>query len=295
MKRAASRLIVSVLVLAFAAPLVTSPNDARARLPKYRATATVSLSTWLKTTYPLQAAATQSATRPATLRWGLLIGINDYAYPTADNVGSRQDAESLLTTLVKLGWRNDHIIVIKDRRATASHIIDAIRWLSSKTNSLSTVVFHYSGHENWTRTLADGDNELKDVEIWAADNRLIIDGTVGREMNRVVAKHMWIDFSTCRAAGFNDYGMIKPGRILTYSSTVNEYSYESPGLHHSVFGWYLINVALYGKRGDVNHDGKVTVEEAYAYARPYVVRYTGYRQHPVIVDKVYGSMFLTIP
>ena len=186
-------------------------------------------------------------------------------------------------------------MLIRDRAGTARHIIDAIRWLSLKTTTASRVVFHYAGHEKYTRTLTDGDNETKDVEIWASDNRLIIDGTLGREMNRVRAYRMWIDISTCRAAGFNDYGMVKTGRVLTYSSSVSQYSYDIPSLHHSAFGYYLIHVGMYLKRADANRDGKVTVEEAFAFSRPLVIAQTGKRQYPVIVDKASGSMYLTIP
>src|SRR5690349_5473577 len=116
--------------------------------------ARASLSSWILTKYPLQAHAGQS-TVSSTHRWALLIGINDYAYPTVDNIGARQDADSIAATLVHLGWRSDHIIVMRDRDATAQHIIDGIRWLAYKTRTDSIVVFHYSGHENYTRTLAD--------------------------------------------------------------------------------------------------------------------------------------------
>jgi len=285
MRRAASRLTATALLVSTML-LATGPNTAGA---------SITLSAWIKSKFPIQVAATQSSSRPATMRWALLIGLNDYASPTADNIGARQDAESMWYTLTKLGWRSDHIIVIKDRDGSAAHIIDGIRWLASKTTSISTVVFHYSGHENYTRTLADGDNEAIDVELWASDNRLIIDGTIGREMNRVAAYHMWIDFSTCRAAGFNDAGMIKSGRILTYSSPVTELSYEYPPWHHSVFSYFEINVGMYGKKADANHDGKVSVEEAFTFARPNVVAATRNRQHPAYIDRVYGSMFLTIP
>ena len=273
--------------------LAVSPDGTGNGLPTYTASATMA-SSWIKSKYPKQASASQSSD-PATKYWALLIGLNDYAGRTEDNVGSRQDAESMQTMLLKLGWRQDHIMLIRDRDGTASHIIDGIRWLASKTNSSSTAVFHYSGHENWTRTTADGDNESRDVEIWAADNRNIIDGTLGKEFNRIGAGRMWIDFATCRAAGFNDAGMIKSGRILTYSSPESEYSYEDPRLHHSVFSWFLVNQGMYGKKGDKNHDGTVTVEEAFAYARPNVVSYTSSHQHPVMVDKLSGSMNLRVP
>lgn len=278
--------------------LAVSPDGTGAGLPVYTASATVasSYSSWIKSKYPKQAAATQSNSVPATKYWALLIGINDYAGNTADNVGSRQDAQTLQTVLLRWGWRQDHIMLITDRDGTASHIIEGIRWLASKTNSSSTAVFHYAGHENWTRTTADGDNEARDVEIWAADNRNIIDGTLGKEMNRVGAGRMWINFATCRAAGFSDAGMIKSGRVLTFSSPENEYSYEDPKLHHSVFGWYSVYQAMYNNKGDKNHDGTITVEEAFAYARPAVVSYTNGAQHPSIVDKVSGArMSLRIP
>lgn len=274
--------------------LNVSPDGAAAGLPSYSAAGTVATSSWISGSYPAQASATQGSD-PASRYWAVLIGLNDYAGNTEDNVGSRQDAQSLRDALVKLGWRSDHILLVTDRAGTASHIIDSIRWLASKTDASSTVLFHYSGHENWTRTTRDGDNERRDVEIWAADNRLIIDGTLGREMNRVRAAHMWIDFATCRAAGFDDPGMIKNGRILTYSSPENEYSYEDPRLHHSVFGYYMIVQAIAAKKADANHDGRVSIEEAFAYARPRVISYTNSAQHPTMIDKVSGSMFLTIP
>ena len=185
-------------------------------------------------------------------------------------------------------------MLIRDRHGTAQHIIDAIRWLSLKTTTASTVVFFYAGHEKYTRTSADGDHETRDVEIWASDNRMILDGILGREMNRVRASRMWIAFSTCRAQGFSDYGMIKTGLVLTFSSTASQYSFDVPSLHHSAFGYFMIHAAMYLKAGDANHDGRVTVEEAFAYAKSRVYSQTGKQQTPVMVDKASGYIYLTI-
>jgi hypothetical protein len=168
-----------------------------------------------------------------------------------------------------------------------------MRWLASKTTNTSTVVFHYAGHENWSRSSTEDGG--KNVAFWAADNRLIYEKTVGQELGRVRASHMWIDVATCRAAGFDEPGMVKSGRVLTYSSTKAEFSYEDPSLHHSVFGWYMIVQAMVGRHADPNRDGKVTVEEAFAYSKGRVASYTGNVQHPVMVDKAGGRMSLTIP
>src|SRR5207248_826223 len=158
------------------------------------APARAALSSWIIGKYPLQAAATQTSAA-STHKWALLIGINDYASPTVDNIGARQHAERLRTTLVTRGCRTD-----------------------------------------------------------------------------------------C--------GMVKAGRILTFSSPQSELSYEDPYSHHSVFTWWEVNLGIYGKRADANHDGKVTVEEAFWWSRPYVSAYTRGLQQPYVIDRVSGSMYL---
>lgn len=245
--------------------------------------------------YPAQANATTDPSVPASNYWALLIGINDYAGSTRDNVGSYQDARDLRKYLLSLGWQSDHIALIANRDATAARIIQGIRWLASKTNSSSTVVFHYAGHEKPLRTSSDGDNEKRDVALWVADNKLITDGRLGKELGRVQAARMWIDLAVCRAGGFSDAGMIKSGRLLTFSSPESELSYEDPSLRHSVFGWYVIMEGLRQRLGDLNGDGTVTVEEAYKYARPHVIDRTSGRQHPKITDKLSGQLNLRPP
>jgi hypothetical protein len=272
-----------------------TPDGTAAGLQTYSASGTVAStsSSWVNKYYSKQAQARQTSSDPASSFWALIIGINDYSGSTPSNVGSRQDAESLSTYLQKLGWRSDHIFLLRDLGATASHITDAMRWLASKTTTTSTVVFHYAGHENWRHSSSERDG--RDIGIWAADNRMIYEKTVGSELGRVRASHMWIDFATCRAAGFDEPGMVKSGRVLTYSSTKAEFSYEDPQLHHSVFGWFMVNKAMYAKNGDANHDGKVTVEEAFSYSKRRVTDYTSGNQHPVIIDKAGGKMSLTVP
>src|SRR5258706_8035133 len=66
------------------------------------APARAGVSTWISTKYPLQTHASET-TAPSTHKWALLIGLNDYASPTVDNIGARQDAEGMRTILVGLG------------------------------------------------------------------------------------------------------------------------------------------------------------------------------------------------
>jgi hypothetical protein len=220
----------------------------------------------------------------------LIIGINDYAGSTRDNIGSYQDATSLRSYLLGLGWRSDHILLLGNRQATRSRIVQGLQWLASKSDSGSTAVFHYSGHERPYSNDVDGDGEARDVALWAADNKLLVDGDLGRLLDDVRASKMWLNFAVCRAGGFNDAGTIKPGRIVTYSSPETELSYEDPEVSHSVFGYFSIVEGMRSRQADTNGDGVTTVQEAFAYARPRVIERTGDRQHPKLSDS-YGSSF----
>jgi len=245
--------------------------------------------------FPSQQAARVDASDPATNYWALLIGINEYRGSTTDNVGSYQDARELRKYLLSRNWRSDHIVLLGNTQATASMILQSIRWLASKTNSSSVVVFNYSGHEKPFHTSSDGDNESRDIGLWASDNRFILDGNLGYEMNRVRAKRMWLNFAVCRAQGFSDKGMIKTGRVLTFASPESELAYEDPYVHYTVAGWFIIVQAMIRGYGDTNRDGVVTVEEAWSYARPKVIDRTSGKQHPRMTDKLSGSFSLVAP
>lgn len=250
--------------------------------------------------FGLQMRASQSASDPASLRWALLIGINEQAGRVADNYGSRQDAEDLRKHLLNLGWRNDHIMLITDFDATRSNIIGGMRWLASKTTSSSVAVFHYSGHsKKWYGQDFDGDGEVTDEGLWPTDDRFIVDSEVVRELAPVKAAAFWLNFSTCNAAGFNDPGLARTGRVLTFSSREAQKSYENPDWKNSVWGYYQIDQGLLRRKADGNNDGLIPVEEAFRFAAPHATYATSGqskgRQDPVLVDDLAGEFLLEIP
>ncbi|MFN2641531.1 MAG: caspase domain-containing protein [Actinomycetota bacterium] len=273
-----------------AAPIAIGEPSGHASLVR---SATATKTSWVASAYPAQSRAGRSALRGGN-SWALIIGINDYAGSTRDNVGSYQDATSLRSYLTALGWRNDHIMLIGNRSATRRHVIDGLRWLASKTDAASTVVFHYSGHEMPFHNDPDGDGESLDVALWLADNNLLLDHDLGRLLSPIHAQKMWLNFAVCRAGGFNDPGTAKSGRLITYSSPVGELSYEDPSVSHSVFGYYSIVEGMKSGHADANGNGVATVQEAFSYARPRVVDRTSSKQHPTMNDQ-YGSSFSLVP
>jgi len=240
--------------------------------------------------FPAQAAAYVDPAVPATNYWALLIGINDYAAGTRDNIGSYQDARDLRMHLLRLGWKGDHIVLLGNRTATASMILQSINWLASKTDGSSVVVFNYSGHEEPRHY-----GGTRHIMLHAADNRFIADTQFARELGTVRAAKMWINLAVCRAGGFNDAGLVKPGRVITFSSPESELSYEDPRVDHSVFGWYVIMESMVHGYADADENGQVAAEEAFRYARSRVTARTSGVQHPFMIDKLTGGFYLTPP
>lgn len=250
--------------------------------------------------FPAQAAAVQDPSRPATTRWALLIGINEHRGTVANNIGSRQDAEDLRAHLLASGWRDDHILLLTDRDATRANIIDGIAWLAEHTDEHSIGVFHYSGHsKKWYRRDVDGDGERTDEGLWPSDDRYIPDAELVSLLDPVRPHALWISFATCNAAGMADPGMVRPGRILTFSSGEPQKSYENPAWRNSVWGWLMFEQAFAAGLADADQDGRVTVEEAFTWSRPRARDTTaGQRygaQDGVIVDQVRGGFDLLIP
>jgi caspase domain-containing protein len=240
--------------------------------------------------YPVQLRARTNPSNPASNYWALLIGINDYYGGTRDNVGSFQDARDLRQYLYDLGWPKDHIVLLPNKAATASMIREAMDWLASKTDASSVVVFNYSGHEE-----PEYYGGRRHIMLHAADNRFISDTEFAQRMGRVRAGKMWINLAVCRAGGFNDPGMVKSGRVVTFSSPESQLSYEDPAVHHSVMGWYIIMEAMVQGLADYDRDGNVTVEEAFRYASPRVQDRTRGAQDPFIKDSFGGSVGLRPP
>ncbi len=250
--------------------------------------------------WPAQAAATQDVRSPDTTRWALIVGINKHRGTVRDNVGSAQDAHDLRAHLLDLGWRDDHIVLITDYDATRDNITAGMTWLAKKTDANSVAAFHYSGHsKKWYDQDHDGDGEITDEGLWPTDDQFIADSEVATRLGAVRAGKFWINFGACNSAGFNDPGLAREGRLLTFSSREDQKSYEDPSVDNSVWGYYLFQEAMIDGHGDLDGDGTITVQEAFAYAAPRAERRTEGQRYGVqsaqVVDQSGGQFSLEIP
>ena len=218
-------------------------------------------------------------------RWALIIGVDRFQGGTRPNYGAVADAGDFREALLKNGWADDHIRVLTDGNATAGAIRAGLQWLVDRSgpNSLSAV--HYSGHVKQV-----GSTEY----LWPHDNVFIPDSELAGKIRQLKGQ-AWVDISGCEAAGF-DEGISSPTRLFTASSRANEKSYEIPDMRQSVFTLLMIEQAMVKGAGDADRDGRVSVQEAFAYAAPRAAQITAGQaqgpQHPVMAGWDGTPLFL---
>jgi hypothetical protein len=208
-------------------------------------------------------------------RWALIVGVDHFEGATRSNFGAVADASNFRQALLRAGWADDHIRVLTDGGARQADIRAGLQWLVDHSSATSMSVMHYSGHVKQV-----GSTEY----LWPHDNRFIADTELASSV-RQLRGQAWIDISGCEAAGF-DEGISSMNRLFTASSQSNEKSYEYPDLRQSVFSSLLVNRGMLQGQGDANGDGRVSVQEAFAFAAAQAPQITARQsqgaQHPVM-------------
>lgn len=194
---------------------------------------------------------------PPQDRWALLVGITNYRSPVRDTVAGAQDVGVVRDTLLRNGWRADHIRVLTDGAATGRALQDGLTWLINRSSGSTFSLLHYSGHVKQR----NGQEYL-----WPVDNAFYSDTALANAM-KAVRGTSWTSIAGCEAAGFND-GLASSKRLFTGSSGVTEKSYEYPQWRMSVWTGVLWDQGIRDRGGDTNGDGKVTVQEAFRWAAP---------------------------
>jgi hypothetical protein len=226
-----------------------------------------------------------------------------------------------------------NFLVLNDSQATKAAIRNAIvAWLSDRANTDTTIVIFFSGHGS-----TDGNHEYiapydldcnpcgptPETTTWDLTTAIRDDELAGW-LNQLSSQRVVLLFDSCYSGGMttaaNDMArglgtypnnlrspqagnlllsrVTGPGRLALMASAANQASWEFSALKNGVFTYYLVE-ALLSPGADTNHNGRVSVEEAYAYlAGPvdnYVFARTGEHQNPQISDGISGEVDLTFP
>ena len=218
---------------------------------------------------------------PASLRWAVLVGINDYAGSTHSTVGGVGDVNVIRKALLAAGWRDDHILVVKGDQASRANIRWAFDWLAQHSTAHTFSLFHFSGH---VCISSRGSCPSGHTYLWAQDNRFIPETEVRARMSHVRG-YSWLDIAGCEAGAFD---LHSPTRLFTASSRASETSYENPDWRKSYWSGLVWDRGFL--QGYADNNGKArraTIGEMAAYGKrqaPLLTR-KGSRgpQHPVVL------------
>jgi hypothetical protein len=214
-------------------------------------------------------------------RVAVVIGIDRYG-SAPDLTAAVDDARTMEEALRHVGF--EEVRVLLDARATRAAILRSIRWLAASSTRAEPAALFYAGHVRRTAGRADGDGEVLDEAMLAADGELVLDGEVADAL-RPAQGPLWLSYAACYAAGFDDAS--GPGRISTYASAEDRLAYESPDLDGSFMVEFMVRRALFGA-------GLLGVEEMHRYASNQMEgRYRRFR--PLLDDRFRGPFLLGQP
>jgi hypothetical protein len=246
--------------------------------------------------------------QPATARPGafaVVVGSNRGGPGQRDLRFAEIDARRLAEILVELGgYAPGHVTThLAPRRAEVLAALAAARQrlaAEARRGNPTLFTFYYSGHARAT-ALALGGEELSLAELRAELARLpatvtiaILDACQTGAISQIKGVAPAADFSFNSAQELNAAGL-----AIMASSTGSELSQESERLRSAYFTHHL----LVGLRGaaDSDHDGRITLGEAYRYAYHRTLAATAGtavgRQHATLENDLRGKgeLVLTYP
>jgi len=248
--------------------------------------------------------------------WALLVGVGDYAEnPMEDRPDMILEVNDFYAQLLQSDWwPEDHVKVLTGADATVVNIIKGLRWLDRMEDSNDISVIYLSTHgfplgfDIPPADEADGTDEAL-VSYWGFSfpSLVIWDDELNVLLNRLESKGVCLIVDSCYAGGFNDPPNWNLTDIPINAPHQSAYAAEewSKGFGEDVrgqkrvvlmgscedeeavsggFGPYLVD----GIRGyaDSNHDGLITAEEVFYYAKPRSASF----QHPTLYDGYDGEL-----
>jgi PKD repeat protein len=246
--------------------------------------------------------------------WALVVGISDYG-EVRDLRYAREDAEAFYSWLTrKARVPSGNVRLLLDRQATLTEVRGGLEWLRRRAEKDDLVIVFFAGHGYQGTDLPpvdekDGLDEylvLWDTKSDAMEATALRDDEFGQFLDRLLSNHVLVVFDSCYAGGgergnrglprgarpatttldlWGDFNL--EGKIVLAAAGENEESYEESELGHGVFTHFLLQ-GLEGE-ADENKDGKVTVQEVYAYVSREVSNYVREKvnaeQHPQLIGR----------
>ena len=173
-----------------------------------------------------------------------------------------------LTELLRgFGWAEDHILVRKDAEVTRDGMIEAVDWLTERADSDDLIVFLVAAHGRFITNELHWNETFPDLWASVSTSRklLIVDAChAGEFASTAVYGRVVPPFERAAGAG-------EPGIALACVG-YDEYGWVGvPEENDPIVGspfLYCLVPAFTAEAADLNGDGTVSVEEAFASAVP---------------------------
>lgn len=254
----------------------------------------------------------ESASAPPPAKgvlYALMVGVSKYRDSKIPKLDlADRDAQAFgdfLQTQDKI-FKETRVTFLLDEKAIKSEIEKYLYYMLPKAGKDDTVILFLSGHG------AFDPMRPKEFLFLPYDSESEYLGTTGVKMSgleflkEISAERVLIIADACHAGGFSQ---MKPkaltpslelfirearnssGRAIISSAKDGQLSWELPDKRNSVFTHNLLE-GLKGK-ADKDHDGVVTLNEAYEYAYNHTKEDTAGRQHPQFEGTVVGAFPLS--
>ena len=237
--------------------------------------------------------------------FALLVGVSDYdpVCTYGDLTYSHKDALDMFDLLVnEHGWNPSNIVLLLNESATAENILSGISWLESEcSNPRSTAFLFFSGHGSFfcdKAAISDRDEPVDECIMPHDGNpqtseNIIFDDTLGDLLDDLKPARVILVLDSCYSGGFiKETG--SEGRMVLASCGEREMCWEGMEtgkvqIQNGVFTYCLLEA--FGGAGDMDDDGRVSVEEAGSYAMDRVRDFTPDVQ-PEMFDGVEGDTYI---
>jgi hypothetical protein len=250
---------------------------------------------------PMQSAGSSGETR----KFALLVGVSDYdpVCTYGDLTYSHKDALDMFDLLVDdHGWNPSNILILLNESATAENILNGISWLEGEcSDSRSIALLFFSGHGSFfcdKAAVSDRDEPVDecimphDGNTQTSEN-IIFDDTLGDRLDGLKPARIILMLDSCYSGGFiKETG--SDGRVILTSCGEREMCWEGVEtgkvqVQNGLFTYCLLEA--FRGAGDMDGNGKVSVEEAGSYAMDRVKDFTPDVQ-PEMSDGVKGDVYL---
>lgn len=173
-------------------------------------------------------------------------------------------------------------VFLPEELATKANVIYVLKWLDDHEDANTEVIIYVSGHGGQTSDITapfepDRFNEflgVYDTNGTPQYTNHLLDDEFQALLANLETNHLVVILDTCNSGGMQ---VSNPFRAVLAASQENQLSWESSELEHGVFTYYLLQ-AMRDLNSDTNHDGWLSVKEAYDYMRDPVDTYVKTRQ-----------------